>query len=348
MKLSQYAKQQGISYKTAFRWWKAGELKGYQAASGTIIVTENEPARQAEKVAIYARVSSAEHKANLERQAERLSQYCEARGYQVAKVVKEIASGLNDSRPKLVTLLKDTSITRIVVEHKDRLTRFGFNYIETLFEIQGRTIEVVNVAENDKEDLLADLSSVIYSFCARLYGQRRAKRKTEKIVEELKSKEGDEIMQLVEQHVIKRGDPRWQKIDEAAFASKNLYNAANYIVRQAFIFDHIYLDNVKVFHLIKHTPAYKALPAKVSNDILRQLHKNWKSYFAAIKAYDEDPSKFLGHPKLPKYKDKQKGRNILVYDIQALCKKELRKGIIKPSQLGIEIRQNKQTLIRHA
>jgi predicted site-specific integrase-resolvase len=89
-------------------------------------------------------------------------------------------------------LLKDTSITRIVVEHKDRLTRFGFNYIETLFEIQGRVIEVVNVAENDKEDLLADLSSVIYSFCARLYGQRRAKRKTEKIVEELKSQEGDE------------------------------------------------------------------------------------------------------------------------------------------------------------
>src|SRR5271157_3943526 len=192
MRLSQYAKQQGISYKTALRWWKAGAIKGYQAASGTIIVTIDEPAQKPENVAIYARVSSAEHKANLERQAERLSQYCEARGYQVAKVVKEIASGINDSRPKLVTLLKDTSITRIVVEHKDRLTRFGFNYIETLFEIAGRTIEVVNVAENDKEDLLADLSSVIYSFCARLYGQRMAKRKTEKIVEELKSKEGDE------------------------------------------------------------------------------------------------------------------------------------------------------------
>jgi predicted site-specific integrase-resolvase len=192
MKLSQYAKQQGISYKTALRWWKAGTIKGYQAATGTIIVTENEPIKQAEKVAIYARVSSAEHKANLERQAERLSQYCEARGYQIAKIVKEIASGLDDGRPKLATLLKDTSITRIVVEHKDRLTRFGFNYIETLFETQGRVIEVVNVAENDKEDLLADLSSVIYSFCARLYGQRRAKRKTEKIVEELKSKEEDE------------------------------------------------------------------------------------------------------------------------------------------------------------
>ena len=72
------------------------------------------------------------------------------------------------------------------------MTRFGANYLETLFETQGRALEVVNLAENDKEDLLADLSSVIYSFCARLYGQRRAKRKTEKIVEELKAKEGDE------------------------------------------------------------------------------------------------------------------------------------------------------------
>lgn len=81
MKLSQYAKQQGISYKTALRWWKAGTIKGYQAASGTIIVTENEQIQKLGKAAIYARVSTASHKANLERQAERLVQYCEARGY---------------------------------------------------------------------------------------------------------------------------------------------------------------------------------------------------------------------------------------------------------------------------
>jgi len=155
-------------------------------------VTIDEVIPKQEKVAIYTRVSSAEHKANLERQAERLSQYCEVRGYQVTKVSKEIASGLNDNRPKLLALLRDTSITRIVVEHKDRLTRFGANYIETLMEAQGRIVEVVNVAENDKEDLIADLASVIYSFCARLYGQRRAKRKTETIVKELHAKEGEE------------------------------------------------------------------------------------------------------------------------------------------------------------
>lgn len=191
MKLSHYAKQQGISYRTALRWFRDGTIKGYQAPSGTIIVTEMEPMPAVQKVAIYARVSSSEHRANLERQADRLSQYCSARGYQVAQVVKEVASGVNDSRPKLLSLVKDTSITLVVVEHRDRLTRFDFNYIDALFAITGRRIEVVNPAQTDQEELLADLTSIIYSFCARLYGQRRAKRKTEKLVQELQAKEDE-------------------------------------------------------------------------------------------------------------------------------------------------------------
>jgi len=186
MKLSQYAKQQGISYSTALRWWHQGVIRGYQAASGTIIVeTEANPEGREERVVIYARVSSPEHKENLERQVERLLQYCTVRGYQVAQVVKEIASGVNDSRPKLLALLKDRQATRIVIEHKDRLTRFGFRYLETLLELQGRTIEIVNVTENDKEDLIADLVAIVYSFNAQLYGQRRAKRTTARIVQEL-------------------------------------------------------------------------------------------------------------------------------------------------------------------
>src|SRR5947209_19092502 len=188
MKLSQYAKQQGISYRTALRWFRDGTIQGYQAASGTIIVTEREPIQAVQKVAIYARVSSSEHRENLERQAERLSNYCTVRGYQVALVVKEIASGVNDSRPKLLSLLKDTSITRVVVEHRDRLTRFGFHYIDALFSVQVRVIELVNHAQKDTEQLLADLASIIYSFCTRLYGKRRAKRKTEKVVQEIQAK----------------------------------------------------------------------------------------------------------------------------------------------------------------
>jgi len=193
MKLSQYAKQQGISYSTALRWWHQGVIRGYQAPSGTIIVeAETKPPAREERVAIYARVSSAEHKENLERQVERLVQYCTVRGYQVAQITKEIASGVNDSRPKLLALLKDRQTTRIVVEHQDRLTRFGFRYLETLLELQGRTIEVVNVAENAKEDLIADLVAIVYSFTARLYGQRRAKRKTERILQELQGEDKHE------------------------------------------------------------------------------------------------------------------------------------------------------------
>jgi putative resolvase len=156
-----------------------GTIKGYQAPSSTIIVTEPEPIVAGRKVAIYACVSSAEHRANLERQAEHLSQYCEVKGYQVAQVVKEIASGVTESRPKLLSLLKDTSITGMVVEYRDRLTRFGFHYLETLLETQGRTMAVVKVAENDQENLMADLVAIVYAFTARLYGQRRAKRQTE-------------------------------------------------------------------------------------------------------------------------------------------------------------------------
>ncbi len=189
MKLSQYAKQQGISYRAALRWFRAGTIKGYQAPTGTIIVQEGGQHRQAQQVAIDARVSSAEHRANVERQAERLLQYGAARGYQVTQVVKEIASGVNESRPKLLSLLKDASSTLIVVEHRDRLTRFGFHYLETLLETQGRSIEVVNVAEHHQEDLLADLVAIVSSFTARLYGQRRAKRKTERIVAEVEAED---------------------------------------------------------------------------------------------------------------------------------------------------------------
>jgi predicted site-specific integrase-resolvase len=191
MKLSQYARQQGISYRTALRWFRAGTIKGYQAPTGTIIVTEGEPvpAAHPDKVAIYAHVSLPEHRENLECQVTRLADYCTVRGYQVTQVVKEIASGVNDSRPKLLALLKDTSVTRIVVQHRDRLTRFGFDYLEALLHAQGRTIEVVNLAENDNEDLIADLVAITCSCTAQRYGQRRAKRTTERIAVELRGEE---------------------------------------------------------------------------------------------------------------------------------------------------------------
>jgi putative resolvase len=190
MKLSEYAKQKGISYLTAYRWFKAGNLQAEQMPSGTIIVNElvtsQIVSKAGEKVVVYARVSARENKGNLENQAIRVSQYAQARGWQVEKVVKEIGSGVNDCRSKLLKILEDPNVKVIVCEHKERLMRFGFNYLERLLQLQGRRIEVVNLAEEGKEDLMQDFVSIITSFCARLYGQRRSKRKTEKIIEELK------------------------------------------------------------------------------------------------------------------------------------------------------------------
>ncbi len=146
-------------------------------------------------------------------------------------------------------------------------------------------------------------------------------------------------MQLTEQHVIDRNDPRYAAIDAAAFASKNLYNAALYLVRQTYIFEHRYLNYYEVQRHMQSHEAYKALPAKVSQQVLTQLHHDWDSFFKACDAYEQDPSRFLARPKLPGYKHKTEGRNMLVYTIQAISqgKKGLKQGIIKPSMLAIEV-----------
>ena len=115
--------------------------------------------------------------------------YCCARGYKVAKVVKECGSGLNDKRPKLEALLTDKSIKVIVVEHKDRFSRFGTNFIQKLLELDGRRLEIVNEVDNDKEDLMQDFVSIVNSFCSRLYGKRNSKRKTEKLIQDLQNED---------------------------------------------------------------------------------------------------------------------------------------------------------------
>jgi putative transposase len=151
-------------------------------------------------------------------------------------------------------------------------------------------------------------------------------------------------MQLVEQHVINRRDPRYTAIDAAAFASKNLYNAALYVIRQAFIHEGKYLNYNEIDKRMQSHEAYKALPAKVSQQVLLLLHKNWIAFFAARNAYEQDPSQFTGCPRLPKYKHKTEGRNILVYTAQAISAKGLRDGLIQPSGLTITI-QTQRTVV---
>jgi putative resolvase len=113
-------------------------------------------------VVIYARVSSHKQAPDLDRQVQRLLDYCAAKGYQVARSVKEIGSGLNANRPKFLALLQDQSITTLVAEHIDRATRFVFRYLQTFLRCRKeRRLEVVNLAETSRADVRADLTSVI-------------------------------------------------------------------------------------------------------------------------------------------------------------------------------------------
>jgi putative resolvase len=192
MKLSSYAKKLGIHYNTAYRMFRRGQIAGYQLPTGTVIIeepVEHLPARPAKQpiVAVYARVSSSENKKNLDTQAERLITWCNAQGWSVGKVVKECGSGINDQRPKFLALLANREIDRIVVEHQDRASRFGVAYIQTLLTLQERELVIVNTADTEETDLMGDFVAIITSFAARLYGRRRAKRKTEQVLAALRA-----------------------------------------------------------------------------------------------------------------------------------------------------------------
>lgn len=175
MKLTTWAKSKGISYTTAYRMAKSGNLPGCEILpTGTIIVNEqpliinNE---STEKNVIYARVSSNSRRKELDYQLQRISEFINSKGLSVHKIYKEVASGMNDNRTQLWKML-DSNPTTIFIENKDRLTRFGFSYIQKLCTKLGIKIVVMNV-DSDETDLIKDLVSIITSFCCRLYGMRR-------------------------------------------------------------------------------------------------------------------------------------------------------------------------------
>lgn len=190
MKLSQWAKQNGICYLTAYKWFHQGKIpNAYQMDTGTILVnnTKDLSDNQQEKIFIYARVSSNNRKKDLENQIQRCEQFCLAKGLEIQKVYKEIASSMNDNRRELWKLL-DQNPTKIIVEHKDRLTRFGFNYLERLLKKQNCEILVIHRDKEDESDLMKDLISIITSFCCRLYGLRKGKNKSKQLKEALNDK----------------------------------------------------------------------------------------------------------------------------------------------------------------
>jgi len=185
MKLADWARDQGIDYKTAYRWFRAGILPvpSRQLPTRTILV--DPLTTDISGTALYARVSSSDQKADLDRQLARLATFAAKNGLVVTDAITEIGSGLNGKRPRLLKILANRAVGTIVVEHRDRLARFGSEYLEAALNATGRNLVVVDKAEL-KDDLVQDMIDVMTSFCARLYGRRAARNKALKAIEATK------------------------------------------------------------------------------------------------------------------------------------------------------------------
>ena len=186
MKLADWARKNGIDYKTAYRLFRSGKFPRpvEQLPTGTILV--HELAAPTNTAVLYARVSSADQKQDLERQLQRLRDYSAKNGIKIQKEIYEIGSGLNGHRKQLLKVLADPSISIIVVEHRDRLARFGWEYIQACLKASRREIRVMNEGEC-KDDLVQDMIDMLTSFCARLYGRRSAKNKAKKAMEAIQT-----------------------------------------------------------------------------------------------------------------------------------------------------------------
>jgi len=187
MKLIQWAKKQGIDYKTAYRWFRAGILPvpSTQLPTGTILVDPVDTTSVISTAVLYARVSSADQKSDLDSQLARLISFANQKGFLVQNAVSEIGSGLNGNRPKLMKVLADRSAGTIIVEHRERLARFGSKYIEAALASAGRRVVIMDPTEMEN-DLVQDMIDVLTSFCARLYGKRSARNKALKAFEATK------------------------------------------------------------------------------------------------------------------------------------------------------------------
>ncbi|MEU1983941.1 IS607 family transposase [Nocardia sp. NPDC019395] len=190
MKLAEWARTQGVHPQTAYRWFREDRMPvpARRLDSGTIWVDVAEVST-AGRVVVYARVSSHDQRCDLDRQVARLTQWATANGHVVGEVVTEVGSGLNGKRPKIRRVLSDPSASVVVVEHRDRLARFGVEQLEAALSAQGRRIVVTDEGETT-DDLVRDMIEVLTSMCARLYGRRGARNRAMRAVTATKAETG--------------------------------------------------------------------------------------------------------------------------------------------------------------
>ncbi len=185
MKLSDWAEAQGVHYRTALRWYHDGVLPVPACRVGRSIMVGDmmsAPGDGNDGVVLYARVSSSDQKGDLDRQVARLSVWAARQGLAVTEVVAETGSGLNGKRRKLLKVLSDRRVGTVVVERRDRLARFGFEMVEAVLRAEGRCVLVVDDSEVE-DDLVRDMTEVLTSMCARLYGKRSAADRAEKALQ---------------------------------------------------------------------------------------------------------------------------------------------------------------------
>jgi predicted site-specific integrase-resolvase len=179
--LKQWARQQGVHPVTAYRWFREGKLPVPARRAGRLILVEPAAVRTTGMVAVYARVSSADQQSDLDRQVARVTAWAAGEGLAVGRVVTEVGPALNGKRRKFLALLRDESVTTIVVEHRDRFARFGAEYVEAALAASGRELLVVDPSEVDG-DLVRDVTEILTSLCARLYGRRAAANRARRAV----------------------------------------------------------------------------------------------------------------------------------------------------------------------
>ena len=181
MHLSEWAEIQGVHRTTAYRWFREGTLPvpAVKVGHRTILVYPESEGEPVGGVGLYARVSSHDQKADLDRQVARLASWAAGSGATVVRLEAEVGSGMNGNRPKVHRLLADPAVKTVVVEHRDRLGRMGIDMVEAALSATGRRLVVLDPAEVE-DDLVRDMTEVLTSFCARLYGRRGARNRAEK------------------------------------------------------------------------------------------------------------------------------------------------------------------------
>src|SRR5574337_1349812 len=183
MNLAVWAERSGVARVTACRWFRAGLLAVSAQRVGRLILGDEPTADTgvARRAAVYAWVSSVDQRADLDRRAARVIEWATTRQIAVEKVVTEVGSALNGHRRKFLALLRDPSVGRIVVEHGDRFCRFATEYVQAVQIAPGRELVVVDTAEVD-DDLVRDMTEILTSMWARLYGKRAAQSRAKRVV----------------------------------------------------------------------------------------------------------------------------------------------------------------------